>query len=241
MSKYYGQITSSTKLSHTIGENANISDEFRNLSSIIISNCSFSQSLIQQAIYTSHGAELIGAKKSLKDFPNPKARIDFLCSFPYNDPDPVVSKVFNFARDIFKEVYELRNALAHEVWSSSDEYPNAVLLSTLDENSRLLMSQGKLWHKDTTTPEEIYHASVRFIRKIKVVSCDHLNEAIKDINLCNWSLMQINTVLNQEETSKKEESRQPFFVFKGTSHLFADLPASSDPVNFSSSKAKTIN
>lgn len=240
MQKYYDIIKNSTTLNRKIGESAVIPSDFRNLSSVIISNCSFSQSLIQQAIYTSHGSELLGAKKSLKEFANPKARIDFLCSFPYNDPDPVISKVFDFSRNIFKEVYEFRNVLCHEIWSSSDNYAESILFSTLDDESRLLMSQGKVWHIEETSPKEVHEAALRFISRVKIVSYKHLNQAIKDINLCNWCLMHINTILNLEDKKKKEEAKKAFFVFGGTSHLFEDVQESSSLVDFSSSKSKKI-
>jgi hypothetical protein len=121
----------------------------------------------------------------LRSFPNPKSRVDFLCSFPFSDDDPIIAKVFDFARGLFSEIYELRNVLAHEIWSSSDEFPGAVLFSSLDENSRLLMASGKLWHQENATPEETHASIVRFISSVKVVNLDNLHAAARDIDLCS--------------------------------------------------------
>ena len=103
------------------------------------------------------------------------------------------------------------------------------------------MATGKLWHREDTKPEDIYTATVRFIRKIKIVSCAHLNAAISDINLCSWSLMHINNILNEEDPERRSEARRAFFVYQGTSHLFSHAPISSEPVEFSASRGKTIS
>jgi hypothetical protein len=240
MSKYYDKILEETNLKHSAGSALVISTEFKELSSVVIARCTFIQQLLQSIIYTSHGRELVGAKKTLREFPSPKARVDFLCSFPYSEHDPVVSKVFEFSRGLFGQIYELRNILSHELWSSSESHPGSVLFSTLDENARLLMASGRLWHKDDATSKEIYEATIRFIRGIKVISSKHLKSAVRDADLCGFCLLHINTILKEADAGRREEARRAFFVYKGTSHLFDGSTASSDPVKFSASAKKTI-
>lgn len=240
MAKYYDTIAKGTHLRYHTGSALVVSSEFRIMSSKILSQCVFLQSLIQQIIYTSHGDELIGAKRTLKSFPSPKARVDFLCSFPYSDDDPIISRMFDFSRTIFKELYELRNILSHEIWSSSEDYPGSVLFSTLDENSRLQMASGKLWYEESTVPQDIYDATIRFIRSVKVISHRHLRLAIADTNTCSWSLMHINNILNEKDPQRRADARQAFLVFRGTSHLFDAVPTSSKSVEFSSSRRKRI-
>lgn len=241
MAKYFDTITDETNLSQNIGARMDVSSDFQVLSSTLIAQCTFSQNLIQQIIYTSHGSELIGAKKTLKEFPNPKARFDFLCAFPYREPDPVLVKVFDFARSLFKEIYELRNVLAHEVWASSDRYQGAIIFSSLDENSRLSMASSRLWHDGNTTPQATYEATVRFIRMVKIVTVDHLKLALNDANICSWALMNISNVLNADDRERKEEARKAFFVFGGTSHLFDGKDRQPGTVEFSDSRSKTIS
>lgn len=226
MHKYYGNIKDSTTLSRKLGSGIVIPPEFRILTSIILSQCVFLQNIIQQIIYTSHGEELVDAKKVLEKFPNPKARVDFLCEFPYKTEDLVIKTVFDYARTIFKDVYEIRNVLAHETWASSDNYPASVLFSTLDEDSRLLMASGRIRHKKDATPKETYDATIRYIRKIKIVTCEHLNLAVKDIDVCSWSLMNITNLLNERDEELRNSARRAFFTFKGTSHLFSGAESS---------------
>jgi hypothetical protein len=240
VAKYYDIITEETNLSRNIGAGLVVTAEFRVMSSIILSQCTFAQGLIQQIIYTSHGDQLIDAKRALREFPNPKARFDFLCNFPYSDTDPIIDKAFQFARNLFREIYEFRNVLAHENWGSSVQHPDAVLLSGLDEESRLLIASGRLWYVEETTPQQIYDASVRFIRNVKVVTTDHLNAAIRDAELCGWILMNINNVLDESDTGRKEEARKAFLVYGGTSHFFDSPADASETAAYSSSKSKTI-
>lgn len=234
-------MTEETNLSQKTGSALVVSPQFQILSSTIINRCIFMQNLIQQIIYISHGPELVGAKRALKKFPNPKARVDFLCSFPYKDDDPVVTTVFNFSRSLFIELYELRNVLAHEIWSSSDNHPDLILFSSLDENARLQMASGRLWHIDDTTAQETHEAIIRFISSVKIISCDNLYLAIKDADLCNLCFLNIINVLSESDPARKEEARQTFFVYKGISHLFEfskELPKS---LEFTASRNKSIN
>jgi hypothetical protein len=240
MHKYYKNITDGSTLNRKLGAGAVVPLEFRVKSSIILSQCVFLQSLIQQIIFMSHGPELGDAKKIIEKFPNPKARVDFLCSFPYGSEDVVIKKVFEYSRELFKDIYEIRNVLAHEAWFSSDDYVGSVLFSSLDEDARLLMASGRLWHKEDATPKEIYDAMIRYIRRVKIVTGDHLNLAISDIDVCGWSLMNIANLLDEEDEERKNSGRKAFFTFRGTSHLFDVASTSGDTVEFSASKGKKI-
>lgn len=240
MPKYYKLITESTTISQRTGAGAVIPTGFKDLSASIVSSCTFLQSLLQQIIYITHGAELITAKRILKEFPNPKARIDFLCSFPYSEADPVVLTVFDYARLLFRDLYELRNILSHEVWASSDEYGDAVIFSSLDEEARLLMISGRMWHVENVTSQEVFDAMVRYIRSLKIVASSDLHAAMLDANQCSWILMHISNILNEQDATKKAEARQLFLQFKATSHLFPGTPSSAEPLNFNASRGKTI-
>ncbi|MBO1012037.1 hypothetical protein IPU70_00655 [Achromobacter sp. SD115] len=240
MPKYYKSIIESTTISRRTGTGAVIPIGFRDLSASIVSSCTFLQSLLQQIIYVTHGAELIAAKRALKEFPNPKARIDFLCSFPYSEADPVVLSVFDYARLLFRDLYELRNILSHEVWASSDDYDDAVIFSSLDEEARLLMVSGRMWHMENVTSQEVFDATVRYIRSVKIVASADLNAAMGDANWCSWILVHISNVLNEQDAAKKAEARQLFLKAKGTSHLFAGTPPITEPLNFNVSMRKTI-
>ena len=240
MPKYYKLITQSTAISRRTGTGAIIPTGFRDLSASIVSSCTFLQSLLQQIIYVTHGAELIAAKRALKEFPNPKARIDFLCSFPYSEADPVVLSVFDYARLLFRDLYELRNILSHEVWASSDDYGDAVIFSSLDEEARLLMVSGRMWHMENVTSQEVYDATVRYIRSVEIVASADLHAAMGDANWCSWILMHISNVLNEQDATKKAEARQLFLQSKGTSHLFAGTPPTTEPLTFNASRSKTI-
>lgn len=238
--KYYKLITESTTLSRQAGPAAVIPTGFRDLSASVVSSCTFLQSLIQQIIYITHGAELLAAKRTLKKFPNPKARINFLCSFPYSEADPVVLSVFDYARLLFQDLYELRNILSHAVWASSDDYGDAVIFSSLDEEARLLMVSGRMWHMENATSKEIFDATVRYIRSVKIVASADLHAAMSDANLCSWILMHIGIVLNEQDATKKAEARQAFLLYKGTSHLFAGTPPTTGSVKFNASRSKAI-
>lgn len=240
MPKYYKLITESTNLARRSGAGAVIPAGFRDLSASIVSTCTFLQSLLQQIIYVTHGADLLAAKRTLKEFPNPKARIDFLCSFPYSKADPIVLSVFDYARLLFRDLYELRNILSHEVWASSDVYDDAVIFSSLDEEARLLMVSGRIWHAENATPQEVFDATVRYIRSVKIVASADLHAAMGDANLCSWILMHIGNVLNEQDATRKGEARRLFLQYKGTSHLFTDTPPAAGILSFNASRSKSI-
>lgn len=240
MPKYYKLIIESTAIFQRKGTGAVIPPGFRDLSASIVSSCTFLQSLLQQIIYVTHGAELLAAKRTLKEFPSPKARIDFLCSFPYSEADPILLTVFDYARRLFRDLYELRNILSHEVWASSDDYDDAVMFSSLDEEARLLMVSGRMWHMENVTSQEVFDATVRYIRSVKIVASADLHAAMGDANWCSWILMHISTVLNEPDATRKAEARQIFLQSKGTSHLFPGTPPTTGSVNFIASRSKTI-
>lgn len=240
MSKYYTTIKSDLNLSTNEGAELTLPKKFEELSSKIIRLCSFSQRTIQNIIYITHGPELHKAKKSLSSFPNPKARMEFLSSFPYSEVDPIISSVFNYSRELFLELYDLRNVLAHENWMTSEEFEGYVLFSKLNEIAKLDMASGKLSHEVETTPSEVHKAIIRYIRSVKIISTEDLQNAIKDANLCAWILMQIGFVLKEVDSDKKAEFRRSFLVFKGTSHLFDKSIISSKEVSVKSSNSKTI-
>ncbi len=234
MPKYYDTIEESTDLTYRTSNRLGLSSDFYLLGSYIVSNCSYLQSLLQGTIYISHGAELDDARRVLNGSPNPRARFDFLCSFPFPQDDPTISVVFEFARDLFKDIYEFRNILSHEIWSCSDQYPNEVLFSTLDSTAKLSNASGDLVHKEGTAPQETLNAIIRFIRSMKRSNIDHFEKAAKDIDLCNWALMTIGHFLKEQDSEKKKTLRDTFYVFEGTSHLFEGKVPKSKTVSYSS-------
>lgn len=238
--KYFTSIDEETNLTQNTGSNLRAPEKLLALATLLISQCSFSQHLIQQIIYASHGAKLVDAKRSLKKFPNPKARFNFLCEFPYEHSDPALINVFDLARSIFKDVYEFRNILAHEVWASSEQFPESIIFSSLDANSRLQMAQGRLWHDSAVTPENVYDETIRFIRGAKVVTLPHIELAISDINVCLWILMNMHSLITTKDQEKKNAARQAFQRFKITSHLFSKGDQIPETVEFSNSSSKTI-
>lgn len=241
MERYFETIDQSTEINIKSGNDIGNLVEFKILSSSVIAQSSFVQNLIQQLIFTTHGAGIVDAKKVLKNFPNPKSRFDFISNYKYESDDKVVEKVFNFAQSLFNEVYDLRNTLAHEVWSSSDAYPGEVLFSSLDENSRLLVARGKVKHLPEATAVETYNATIRFIRKIRRVSIVHLENALADLNLCAWVLMQIDNIREEKDNVKREELRRGFLIFRATSHIFPEVDRLDGVSKYTSSTSKTIN
>lgn len=240
MSIYFTRIEESTSISRKAGSNLDIPPTFHILTSNLISQCNFIQSMLQHVIFTTHGTEMIKANSILKGFPNPKSRIEFLCSFPYSEIDPIIFRVFEHAKLLFGHIYEIRNVLAHEIWSTSDEFPGSVVFSKLEEEARYLTPARLLLHEKETSSEELFNATIRLIRKLKVVSVDNLTNALNDSRLCSWMLTQILIVLEETDKSKRDELRRAFLIYKGTAHLFSERASSADPVQYSSSKSKTI-
>ena len=240
MAPYYQEIKNKSKLKIRSGTAAVVPPHFHTLSSMIISRCSFLQGEIQNIIYLTHGSELVAAKQTLDKFPSPIARVEFLTSFPYSQADPVVSSVFNHARIKFLQIYKLRNILAHENWMSSEEFKDVVLFSKLNESAKITMASRKLLHDEKTTPQVVFDATIRYISKVKIVSVNNLNQALKDADLCSWILMMISHVMGETDQTKKEELRKAFRVFNGTSHLFEASNKAPGEVRVNSARSKTI-
>lgn len=241
MAKYFNTIDHEKEINIKSGSNIDISSEMKILSSSIIAQSSFVQNLIQNLIFTTHSSVIFEAKKTLKKFPNPKARFSFISNYNYNSNDKIVDKVFSFVQSKFDEAYDLRNTLAHEVWSSSEAYPGEILFSSLDEQSRLSVARGKVKHLEDATALEAYNAAIRFIRKIRRVSVINLADALADLNLCAWILMQIDNIREEKDGLKREELRKGFLIFKATSHLFPEVDRLDGVSNYTNSLSKTIN
>ena len=69
--------------------------------------------------------------------------------------------------------------VAHEVWASSDGDNDAVIFSSLDEEARLLMVSGRIWHAENATPQEVFDATVRYIRSVKIVASADLHAVLR--------------------------------------------------------------
>lgn len=240
MSKYYKTIVNHSKLKISTGTKVIPPPKFAELSSLIISRCSFLQSLIQRVIYATHGSELLAAKRALTDSPSPEARMELLSTLPYTEEDPVISSVFKFARGIFRDIYKLRNVLAHENWGTSEEFKNVVLFSSLDKEAKLSFASGHLLHNHSITPEELYKATVRYIESVKLVSVDDLENARGDAELCSWILMLIDQMLNEPEPQKKDAIREAFLIFPKTSHLFEGVALPSKSVHIQTTRTQSI-
>lgn len=240
MGKYYRKLQGKLEINLRSGSDTLVPGGFRELSSIIISQCSFLQKQLQHIIYVTHGPEIISAKKVLNKFPSPKARMDFITSFPYNSEDTVVSTVFKYSQKLFSDIYEVRNILAHEQWMSSDEYHGSVLFSQIDEEARLMMASSKLLHREDATTQEVHNAIIRYIQNIKIMNYIDLQAAAKDTDLCAWILVHINNVIDDEDEDRRNEARRAFFVFKGTSHLFEKIDPNPEAVNIQRSRSKKI-
>lgn len=240
MTAYFRFVTDRTILRRSVGHGLVLPPGFAELSVELIAKCSFAQHLIQRIIYTTHGAELLDAKKALRQFPNPKARLDFLCSFKYSSEDPTISKVFDYARSLFGKLYEVRNILCHEIWSTSDAFKDEILFSSLDIDAQHLLDCGNMWHKEEVTPEEAFRANVAYIRGTKVMSCGDLKRALASANICTWILMHITNILGETDVHKKSEAIRAFRVFRGTAHLFGGPLLGAKPVNFRSRKQRVV-
>lgn len=93
---------------------------------------------------------------------------------------------------------------------------------------------------ENVTSKEVFDATVRYIRSVKIVASADLHAAMGDANLCSWILMHIGNVLNEQDATKKAEARQFFRHYKGTSHLFAGTLPTTGSLSFNASKRKII-
>ncbi|MEH6743097.1 hypothetical protein [Hyphomonas sp.] len=240
MSMYYSRISDRSKISTRSGTNVVLPTDFSHLTSLVIGRCSYLQSLIQEVIYASHGPEIRSSKTALAENPNPKARMEFLCSFEYKTPDPVIATVFEYAQKLFRDIYELRCVLAHENWMSSDDFEGVVLFSELGEEARRLMISAKVEYNNDTTPKATFDGIMRYIQKIKVVSPVNLRKALQDTDLCSWILMTISHLLKEADENKKIALRETFSVFGGTAHLFEQENSKNKTVSVRSLRTNSI-
>lgn len=167
--------------------------------------------------------------------------MDFISQFPYNKKDKIIDVVFEFGRALFLEIYDFRNVLVHESWASSEEFPGVVLFSSLDEESRLKLASGKLLHSLDTSSKDLYDATIRYIRNVKIVSNQNLMSAIIDADLCSYIFMAISHILSESDEEKKQKIREGFLIFKGTAHLFEEASLLSKKIDVTSSNNNTIH
>lgn len=240
MGKYWGKIRRLSHLDVKSGSAIVLGENFYSISSKIISSTIFSQQLIQRIVYEAYAEEVHKAGHSLKEITSPKSRLDFLNSYNDVSQDEIVSKVFRHAKKLFCEVYELRNVLVHDLWFSSEKFPESLMLSSLDEESRLLFASGKLIHVTGMTSEQVYKATIRYIESVKLVNLPDLERALKDINLCNWCLMQIAFIIGESDPQKISELKKAFFIFKKISHIFPEKDRMAGSINSTSKKHHSI-
>lgn len=241
MDKYYNKIRDTTALNVKSFDSVANSEAFHALSNRIVTGSTLFQKSIQEIIYAAYHKDVEMAGKSLKDLVSPKSRLNFIESYNNVSDDEDILTVFRYAKQIFVDIYDLRNSLSHEIWLSSDQFDGCLLLSSLDEEARLLSVKGKLIHVDGTNTLQVFNAIIRFIESIKIVSLTDLNTALKDIELCNWCLMQIEFFLKENNKNKKADLKNAFFIFKGVSHLFPEQVRQIGSLNWKSSFNKSIN
>ncbi|KEP67849.1 hypothetical protein DL1_18535 [Thioclava dalianensis] len=151
-----------------------------------------------------------------------------------------MSEVFSYSQKIFRDIYGLRNILAHEIWMSCDDYAFKTLFSKIEEEERKLKIAGRIKFDRDSKSIDAYNAIVRYIGKIKVIGVDDLKRAIEDINLCEWMLMTVNQVLGEDDPQKRDDLRRSFLVFGGTSHLFSESQKGLTKVEVLTSKKSSI-
>ena len=240
MPKYYQFLEKTSSLSTKSGAKTEFPLGFEQISIDISHKCSFIQKLIQEVIYETQGERFIEAKRALKEFKSPKSRINFIGEFSYKLDDHTISKCFDFARDLFIEIYELRNILAHEEWMLSDKHKGLVLFSSLEEHARLKFSSARLLNDDTVKSEDVHKAIIRYIENVKTIRIDDLKRAQSNADLCAWVFQQISNILQEKDADKAQQFKETFYIFGGTSHLFDRIPSTGKSITVKSSKGKTI-
>jgi hypothetical protein len=218
--KYYRNLTDQSELRTRAGTGLVVPEEFFPLSAAIIHRVSFLQGQVQKAIILGCGSDYSLAKGILKKFPNPKARFEKLNFLPSEEGDKTVKIIFSFSYEIFLPLYDLRNSLAHEIWLSSDEFKDRLLLSSLEEERRLGLVGEKLLSEQENSVRVVYESMVRYIGKIKIITLSDLRLAIKDIELCEWILLHLQGIIGEKDPGKREEALKAFKVFRGTAHIF---------------------
>lgn len=238
---YYKNLKSETSLNTKSGTAIVVSQEFYLLSALLVSRCSYIQSAIQNIIFKSHGLKIDEAKVALLDAPSPKARLQLLQSFTYENDDHIITKAFAYAQTQFTDIYNLRNILAHETWMTSEFHPNSVLFSKMAKQAQLQHSKEKFKKTDELNSKDIYNSILRYIRSVKVVSTEDLQQALADADRCAWIMMQIGFILEELDEVQKSEMKRAFLVFKGTNHLFDKKEISKNNVNVKRMNKKSIN
>ncbi|WP_406870267.1 hypothetical protein ABEB22_10795 [Thioclava sp. 'Guangxiensis'] len=241
MAKYYHELRGVSKLRVSSGDDLTVPDAFYSLSGLLIKICCDIQVHLQNIVFVSHGAEVFEAKRILSESDSPRRRIEFLLSCPFGTEDPILGTVFEHSKTIFQDIYKLRNVLAHEKWMSSDQFSGMVLFSKLEEEARLLLEGGKIFYVNEAKAKDTHEAITRYIKKVKLVTCEDLRKAISSAELSRWIMMQISLVLNEKDPSKKQNLRDAFLVFKQTSKLFDDLSTDVDAIQVTGSKRKSIS
>lgn len=241
MVKYYNNIIDKNSIRVKSGQNALIPIKFKKDSASVIFGCSFVQSQIQAVLFSTHGSRIFEASAVAREIKSPNSRMDFLCSTPYGKDDEILSAVFSYTQNIFRDIYDLRNVLAHEIWMSCDDYNFKVLFSSIDEQARYLKIVGKLKHDESTNSRDVHNAIIRYIEKIKIIGCEDLKSAIEDIRLCEWILMTINQILEEVDPQKRDDLKMAFLTFRRTSHLFAEAPSSPPKIEVRSTKEHRIH
>ncbi|GAL99864.1 hypothetical protein [Sphingomonas parapaucimobilis] len=236
MAKYYEKLSSITDLSTKSGSNIEIEGKFFELSAKIINKCSYFQKIMQDILYDTHGEEVYRAAQKLKDLSSPNKKFEFLNSDNNIVKDQEISVIFRYTKAQFIELYDLRNCLAHEIWHSSQQLPNQLLLSRLDEEAKIIFARRKLEYVESNKTIDTYHSIIRYIENFKVVSISNLHQAHHDIELCNWCLLQISFFLRETDPQKALSLKEGFFIFGGVSHLF---PGRARPKETMSWESKT--
>jgi hypothetical protein len=241
MSKYQKNLKGIFSLSRSSGVSVDVDENFLALSARVVSGCVFAQNQIQKIIYAAFAEEVHRAGHSLKNLSSPKARLEFLENYNSISANPDISLVYIFAKNLFADLYQLRNSLVHDVWQSSCEFPGDLLLSSLDEEARLLFSSEKLSHLEDANAAETFKAIIRFIESVKILSLNDLTRAVKDVNICNLLLMQIGFAMEQTEKAEIDKIVQMFLTFEGVSHIFPEERRLTGKSEWSSKSGRTVN
>ena len=237
---YFFKLSDERELPRELGLSSNISESFYSHSSSIISSINYCQSLIQTIIYSTHHSEVMKAGYAIKNLHSTRSRMDFLNTFNDVGNDFVLNTVFQYAKKLFVSVYGLRNSLAHDIWFFSPKYPDCLLLSSLDNDARLLFTSGKLKHIRGTTAEDIHKGIIDYIDNVKMIDMAGIANALSDIHLCNWILLQISLVIEENDPQQKDNLKKAFFIFRGVSHLFPESERQDGKVDWSGASSHSI-
>jgi len=238
MNKYYTKITGITELAKATGSNIQIEDKFYELSSKLISKCSYFQKLMQDVLYDAHKEDVYRAAQRIKDLSSPKKRSEFLNYHNNITHDNEILSIFKYTKEKFIEIYEFRNCLAHEIWQSSSQFPNLLLLSKIDEEAKLLFASRKLEYIEQNKTVDTFNSIIEYIKNVKLVSIQDLYRADSAIEICNWCMMQISFFLRETDPQKALDLKEGFFIFGGVSHLFPGRAKPKETMSWESKREK---